>query len=463
MSAQVKNNIPDEIDFVYPDWFIPFMEPKWFKVVYGGRSASKTRTVAQWFIINALKGGMQAVCTREYEKSTSKSVKPALEWAISKLGVKDIFEVQVNKIICTENDSVITFEGIEADPEGNKGWENKTHAWFEESDRLSKHAADVILPTLLRGETETEIWFTFNPNLRTDWVWQRFIENENPETDIVRKITWKDNPWHTPQADALRCAMLRDNPVDHDIHWEGNPNDGLAEERVLAYSVVDQCVQAYKMLKEGKWHVKDKTEFHAGFDIADAGKDRNAVVCRRGPIVELVESWHSRTPGYFSPTAERVDKICLENSIDILYYDSIGVGACMKGEFRRINPPYKAEGVNFGGKVTGKDKYFTHKMTNEDYFSKRNAQLAWSLRLRAQRTVRLLNGEDVNPDDCLFISDELPRLNKYLFDLTVPLWHRNPVNKKIQIDKRGGKSESPDAYDATALAFAKDSKSGLRG
>ena len=449
----------------FPPWFVDYLEPKWFKCVYGGRSASKTRTVAQWFICKALEGGMRAVCTREYEKSTSKSVKPALEWAISKLHVKDYFDVQVNKIICLANDSVITFEGIESDPEGNKGWENQTHAWFEESDRLSKHAADVILPTLMRGESETECWFTFNPNMRTDWVWQRFVEEYNEETDIVKKITWLDNPWHTAQAEAERQRMLRENPLDHRQHWEGFPNDGLAEEHVLSRDMVDACVKAYILLdEEEQWVLDLDANKHCGYDVADAGKDRNAYAYRYGPVIEGIDSWFSKTSGYFKPSAERAMSNAVRDGATNLYYDSIGVGSCMKGEFYRLDPPFRVEGVSFGGAVAGKSRQFTYKMSNEDYFNKRNAQLAWAVRLRAQKTLRLLNGDrDVDPEECLFINNKIPNLSKYLYDLTVPMWHRNPVNKKIQIDKRAGRNESPDLYDATVLAFSRDSRSGLRG
>ena len=65
---------------------------------------------------------------------------------------------------------------------------------------------------------------------------------------------------------------------------------------------------------------------------------------------------------------------------------------------------------------------------------------------------------------CLFINPEIPNLERYLAMLTQPSWYNGPITGKIQIDKRkeAGGEESPDLYDATALAFARDSDRGLR-
>ena len=91
--------------------------------------------------------------------------------------------------------------------------------------------------------------------------------------------------------------------------------------------------------------------------------------------------------------------------------------------------------------------------------------MAFALRLRANRTVRLLEGDtDVDPATCLFISSKIPRLEQYLSELTQPRYRTNPTTGKLEIDKRGDDEakKSPDSYDATALAFARDSDAGLR-
>ena len=129
------------------------------------------------------------------------------------------------------------------------------------------------------------------------------------------------------------------------------------------------------------------------------------------------------------------------------------------GEFMRLEPNYRVLPVNFGDKVAGPGVMYEPRRTNEQVFSKRNAQMAFNLRLRANRTVKLLEGDtDVDPAMCLFIRSDIPRLEQYLSELTQVKYRSNPTTGKIEIDKRGGdeNAKSPDSYDATALAFARD-------
>ena len=113
---------------------------------------------------------------------------------------------------------------------------------------------------------------------------------------------------------------------------------------------------------------------------------------------------------------------------------------------------------------------YSRRKTNEQTFAKRNAQMAWALRLRAQNTVRLLAGdEDVDVNRCLFISDQIERVDRFMAQLSQPEWRDNDFTGLVEIDKRakikeGGESneKSPDAFDAACMAFAAESESGLR-
>ena len=91
--------------------------------------------------------------------------------------------------------------------------------------------------------------------------------------------------------------------------------------------------------------------------------------------------------------------------------------------------------------------------------------MADALRLRANRTVRLLGGaQDVDPLECLFIRDDIPQLETFLAELSAPIRRVNPTTGKWELDKRGGdeNAKSPDRFDAACLSFARDSDGGLR-
>ena len=151
----------------------------------------------------------------------------------------------------------------------------------------------------------------------------------------------------------------------------------------------------------------------------------------------------------------------------------------MRSEFHRIeqkgrNVEYQTTAITFGQSPGGKDAMFRRNRTNGETFSNRAMQMAWNLRLRAQRTVQLLHGEPgIDPSTCLFIDPALgkggadsPKLETYLAILSRPLWREDQTSGKLALDKRakthGEDPDSPDEFDATCLAFARDSDSGLR-
>ena len=87
-----------------------------------------------------------------------------------------------------------------------------------------------------------------------------------------------------------------------------------------------------------------------------------------------------------------------------MYYDAGGVGAGIRSHYYDMPArPYGMRGVNFGGSPEGEDQEYTPGVTNEQFFSRRNAQMGWGLRLRANATQRLTDGDRVvRPDQCLF-------------------------------------------------------------
>ena len=126
---------------------------------------------------------------------------------------------------------------------------------------------------------------------------------------------------------------------------------------------------------------------------------------------------------------------------------------------------YAIRPVLFGGEVSGKEVLYDGKTTNEQEFRSRNIQMAMALRLRAQRTTRLMRGEEIDPMTCLFIDPNIPRLERHLDECTKPIRRNSTQGRAVwEMDKRGGDetAKSPDVFDALCLAFARDSETGLR-
>ena len=447
-----------------PRWGQPWLYPARYKSAAGGRGAGRTHTFSELCVLRMdgklpayEPGPVTIAAARQFQNSIGESCKKAMEHYIRKLGLSSHFEVRNYHIDNKVTGAHCFFPGFNRNPQSLMSAEGVDILWIEQAETLGEEM-ELIVPTIRAAGSE--LWFSWNPMERLQWCWQRFAVHPRPD-DVVVWCNWSDNPWFPDELEEERLRFQLENPERYQHVWEGTPDDGDADTQVLAYSVLMKCVDAYD---KGLMPPDSDVSFHdGGLDLAYGGGDRCALVVRRGPVVEYVDTWPG-VAGYLTPAATRTDAALREYDAYRLYYDATG-GDTIRGEFMRLEPDYSVRPINFGGKVGGPGVHYETRRPNEQVFARRNAQMAFALRLRANRTVRLLEGDtDVDPATCLFISSKIPRLEQYLSELTQPRYRTNPTTGKLEIDKRGDDEakKSPDSYDGTALAFARDSDAGLR-
>ena len=92
----------------------------------------------------------------------------------------------------------------------------------------------------------------------------------------------------------------------------------------------------------------------------------------------------------------RAHEACANWGVYREYYDA---SSPIRTDFLRLDPEYSVLPINFGGEVGGKEKMYEARRPNGEVFASRNIQMADALRLRANRTVRLLGqgAQDVDP------------------------------------------------------------------
>jgi phage terminase large subunit len=73
---------------------------------------------------------------------------------------------------------------------------------------------------LLAKVVQGELWYSFNPDLETDPVYQRFIVN-HPEDAVVVKMNWDDNPWFSEMLRAEKNWIKAHDPERYRVVWEG--------------------------------------------------------------------------------------------------------------------------------------------------------------------------------------------------------------------------------------------------
>lgn len=186
------------------------------KIMRGGRGGAKSWAVGDALVAQASSTPLRILCTREKQNSIKQSVHSLLASIIRRRGIPGWTIGE--KSIRHRNGSEFFFMGLWRNEDSIKSTEGVDICWVEEAHSVSDHSWETLIPTIRKEGSE--IWATFNPNQKTDAVWERFIVNPPPDTWSI-EVSWRDNPWFT---DVLRQEMEHDKETDHDKYmhiWEG--------------------------------------------------------------------------------------------------------------------------------------------------------------------------------------------------------------------------------------------------
>lgn len=201
-----------------PDAFAGLLEPHRYKVFYGGRGGGKSQSFAIVLLLEGLRRPIRVLCAREVQNSIKDSVKRLLDDEIERLGLRG-FYTSIENEIRGANGTLFLFYGLR-NMTSLKSMKGLTHCWVEEAESISERSLDILKPTV--REEGSEIWFSFNPEHVHSPIWQQFIV-QRPEDCLVRKVTYRDNPWFPEVLESERVQCLRADPDKYDWIWEGNP------------------------------------------------------------------------------------------------------------------------------------------------------------------------------------------------------------------------------------------------
>ena len=188
----------------------------------------------------------------------------------------------------------------------------------------------------------------------------------------------------------------------------------------------------------------------AGLDVADDGMDKNCIYIRKGSRMLYLEEWNGIDT---TQTTYKALEICKDFKVDEMYYDSIGVGAGVRGAINSIKRDLKIKvvGINVGSSTSNK-RYNSKEA--KDLFINLKAELWWNIRDKFINTHSYVSGDKkADTNNLISILDE-PQLIR---ELSQPLYFFNEngkiqIEKKIDMAKRGIKS--PNKADALILSYA---------
>lgn len=208
----------DKLTAEIPEAFEGLLEPHRYKVFYGGRGGAKSQTFAIVLLLMGMQKPIRVLCAREVQKSIKDSVKRLLDDEISRLGLGG-FYTSLEAEIRGANGTLFVFYGLH-NMSSLKSMKGLTYCWVEEAESISDRSLDILRPTI--REPGSELWFSFNPEHVHSPIWQQFIVGR-PEDALVKKVTWRDNPWFPDVLDEERRHCLQADPDKYDWIWEGNP------------------------------------------------------------------------------------------------------------------------------------------------------------------------------------------------------------------------------------------------
>ena len=431
----------------------PFWEAKGYRnrVLYGGRDSSKSWDAAGMatFLSNAAK--LRILCTRAFQNKIEESVYALLKIQIERFGLSSRFEILNNKITNRHTGSEFLFYGLARNIAEVKSLEGVDILWIEEGHYLTKEQWDILEPTIRKNGSQ--VWIVFNPKLASDFVYKTFVLNPSSDT-LVRKINYDENPF---LSETSRRVIEKRKAADYDnyLHvYEGVPE--LDDERVvIKRSWLLAAVDAHKTLG-----IEIRGAKRLGFDVADAGEDACALVGSHGPLANWSDTWKAKEDELLkSCTRTHAEARARESGV---VYDAIGVGAGVGAKLNELNaaggPRVEHEKFFAGGAVFRPDsKYADTPVLNKDFFSNIKAQAWWLVADRLKNTYNAVrNGQKFADEDMIFISSDMPNLDKLMDELSTPLRDYDTAGRvKVESKKDLAKREiaSPNLADAFIMAF----------
>lgn len=455
---------PPTLSIPTPRWAVPLFEdvtpegePVRYKGAWGGRGSGKSHEFAG-MVVEAMVAdpSLCVACIREIQKSLKLSAKKLIEEKIEAYGMSHLFLVQEAVIKRRGGKGLCIFQGMQDHTADSvKSLEGFDIAWVEEAQSLSQRSMDLLRPTIRKEGSQ--IWFSWNPRRRADAVEKLLRGRNGPRKDaIVVRANFTDNPW---LPDTLRREAEDDrenNPEAYEHVWLG------AYENVGSKIVIPPAwVEAAKGLSEFLGMEEPTGKVICALDVAGAeeGGDENAWAHRKGMHLIGLEKWNGLDTAI---TTQKAAKLSKDVGGFEVYYDSIGVGEGVTGEWasmgRRDEQP---AGMEFHPWIAGAAPLHPDERVepdnprsplNKDQYANLKAQGWFALRRRFENAYKARKGREYDGENLISLPADASWLSQLEEELTQPQ-HKTSGNGKTMVDKQPDGARSPNLADAVMMAF----------
>lgn len=294
-----------------------------------------------------------------------------------------------------------------------------------------------------------------------------FAERRHSGNIKVFTFHWRDDPrkddaWYEKQCLELDpVTVAQEIDIDYQASVEG----------VLIPSAwVQASIDAH--IKLG---IEPSGARIGSFDVADEGKDKNALIGRYGILVNYADSWSGKGSDIFKSVV-KVANAANDHQWDSVTYDADGLGAGVRGDSEIVNGDRATEKLHkidfnaFKGSESPSepDKAFIKDasgkvITNKDFFTNLKAQTWWLLRQRFQNTYRaVVEGMDYDPDEIISLDGSMEGITQLTSELSQPTYSKTTTGKII-VNKKPDGTKSPNLADGLNMSFAPITDRGPKG
>ena len=253
-----------------------------YLVLSGGRSSTKSWDAATVAVLLSDECSMKFLCCRQLQNRIDQSVYTLLVQRIYDLGLSKRFKITNNKIVHKRTKSSFVFYGLWRHIEEIKSFEGADVCWIEEAHALTESQYKLLVPTVRKEGSQ--FWIIFNPDVATDFIYQRFVINPPPRT-LHRHINYDENPYLTKVIREEIEALKEEDEDEYRHIYLGEPYDD-DDSVIIKRKWLTAATDAHLKLDfpiEGQKRI--------GFDVADDGGDRCVNVFAHGNVATGMESW----------------------------------------------------------------------------------------------------------------------------------------------------------------------------
>ena len=334
------------------------------------------------------------------------------------------------KFINPQNGSTITGEAGD-----NMGRGGRSTIYFKDESAFYERPERIDAAISQNSDVKIDI---STPNGEGNPFWRKRFSGVIPVfTFHWRDDPRKDNAWYEKQKREIGNDVIVAQEIDIDY-------SAAVENVVIPAKWVRSAVNL---------DLDEKGLVYAGLDVADEGGDLNVFILRKGVVVKDIQSW---SQGNTTETARKSYAMCEENKVSFFAYDSIGVGAGVKGEMWSITRSRKNARLTispFNAAASCTDDSYNDDQGNDDLFVNLKAEMWYKMRRRFERTYEKVNGIKDWPDSDLI---SIPNHSELISELSRPRYERGEngrikIEPKKKMKARGVKS--PNYADALIICF----------